>query len=394
LRYYTYLALVLFGASKHAQAFDKPCQNVVDIVDPTYRGKIRQMVKPDGHEHNLYYYRNPWNADSTRMVGVHSDLESKNWRVVLYSGDGCFIKDLFPTSQFGWTLVWDRHDPHTLFTLKGNELYRFNVTNGKAELAKSFAPQGMKPNGPSLNQAGDRLLVTTSDGVFRSYRLPGMDDERTFSIEPTALCNAANIKWDKPRYIGYRNYIDVYCPEGTAIYDDTGALVHMFKGIGGGGHHDFSPDGKWAYSPHHRFGQGKPLEIHVVNVDGSDDRVVYSVPDAQMRFVRNLHLAWPSGVSDWFVASFFPDINNQPGSYAPMLDEIVQIHLDGTVKALARTGTSSGNDAMFWAQPLARPNHDGTRINFNSNRSGTIDQYILFLDQPADSLRNVTESRP
>jgi len=257
---------------------------------------------------------------------------------------------------------------------------------------KSFAPLNMKPSGPSLNQAGDRILVITSDGVFRSYRLPGMDDERTFRIEPTALCNAGNMKWDKPRYIGYRNYIDAYCPEGTAIYDDTGALLHMFKGIGGGGHHDFSPDGKWAYSPHHLSGQGRPLEIHVVNVDGSNDRVVYSVPDTQLRFVRNLHLAWPSGVKDWFIASFFPDMNNQPSDYAPMLDEIVQIRLDGTVKLLARTGTASGNGSMFWAQPLARPNHEGTRINFNSIRSGTIDQHILFVDHPADQLRNVDGS--
>ena len=29
------------------------------------------------------------------MVGVHSDLEQKNWRIVLYNGDGCYQKELF-----------------------------------------------------------------------------------------------------------------------------------------------------------------------------------------------------------------------------------------------------------------------------------------------------------
>jgi hypothetical protein len=34
---------------------------------------------------------------------------------------------------------------------------------------------------------------------------------------------------------------------------------------------------------------------------------------------------------------------------------------------------------MFWAMPLATPEANGNRISFNSNRSGTIDQYILYV---------------
>jgi len=34
---------------------------------------------------------------------------------------------------------------------------------------------------------------------------------------------------------------------------------------------------------------------------------------------------------------------------------------------------------MFWAEPLASPSSDGNRISFNSNRSGTVDQYVLFV---------------
>ncbi|MBV8139299.1 MAG: PD40 domain-containing protein, partial [Deltaproteobacteria bacterium] len=32
----------------------------------------------------------------------------------------------------------------------------------------------------------------------------------------------------------------------------------------------------------------------------------------------------------------------------------------------------------FWAQPLPSPSADGTRISFNSNRSGSVQQYILW----------------
>jgi hypothetical protein len=95
----------------------------VDFVDPVYGGRIRQIAKPDGHEHNLYYYRDVWNADSTLMAGIHSDLKQQNWQVALYSGDGCFLRNLFPASRFDWRVVWDRREPHLLYTLKGNELY-------------------------------------------------------------------------------------------------------------------------------------------------------------------------------------------------------------------------------------------------------------------------------
>lgn len=370
-------AVFLFALAALAGPPGPPCPAVVDETNEGVT--VRRIVNPGGHEHNLYYYRNPWNADSSLMVGIHSDLEQKNWRVALYSGEGCFIKELFPIGRFDWRVVWDRRDPAILYTTRGSDLYRFNVHTGEAETLRSFAPLRMKPSGLSLNQAGDRILAVTSDGAFRSYRLPGMSDERVFKAD------IPGVKWDKPRYIGYRNYIAVQYGSGTAIYDDAGALLHKFEGLGAGGHHDFSPDGKWAYFTWRR---GQPLEVHVVNIDGTGGRVVFRVPAREMRYVHNLHLAWPSGVKDWFIASFFPNANHLPEKYAPYLDEIVQIRLDGTHKILARSetaysaprGRSGGAQDMFWAQPLARPNAGGTRIAFNSNRAGTIDQCIVFTD--------------
>ncbi len=262
-----------------------------------------------------------------------------------------------------------------------------------------------------------------------------MTDERTFQITLPPGCFMG---WDKPHYTGYGNRIDTAynnadsSQQAIVVCDDTGAVVHTFDTIGGGGHYDWSPDGKLAYFRLPTGGRGKPatpFEIHVVNLDGSDDRVLFTVPQAQSHF-SNLHLSWPSKVNDWFVAGFFPmsgsTSENTPGriqaaaradnakqaagpgetpsatprrpqrprvtaqaepTYQPPFDEILLVRLDGTTKYLARTGTVYSRAAgrgetgdMFWGQPLPSPRADGQRICFNSDRSGTVDLYILSLD--------------
>ncbi len=434
--------LVLMGTATVAAAATSvgPAQ-IVDYNDPTYGTRVRELRKDDGHEHDLYYYRDVWNADGARMLGIQSDLQQQNWHVCLYDGNGAFLKDLFAISEYDWRLCWDRNDPDLVYTWKGSDLYRFHVAEGRAELLKSFAPLTLKPNGPSCNQAGDRILIVTSDGVFHSYHLPDMTDERTFQITLPAGCFMG---WDKPHYTGYRNYIDTAynnadsSQQAIVVYDDSGAVVHKFDTIGGGGHYDWSPDGKLAYFRLPTGGRGKPetpFEIHVVNLDGSDDRVLFTVPRAQAHF-SNLHLSWPSKVNDWFVAGFYPmsgsaATDNTPGrtsaasqtvvpparvrqaadpeatppttprrsqrpriaaqaeppAYQPPYDEILQVRLDGTTKYLARTGTVYSRAAgrgetgdMFWAQTLPSPRADGQRICFNSCRAGTIDLHILLLD--------------
>jgi hypothetical protein len=368
---------------------------IVDSIDPTYGGRIRQLQKDDGHEHNFYYYRDPWNAGGSLMLGIQSDLQQKNWHVVLHDGDGHFLKDLFSIDQYDWRLCWDGTDPDILYTWKGSNLYRFHVKAGEAELLKSFKPLALMPNGPSVNQQGDRILVATSDKAFRSYRLADLGDERVFRPE---LPEGTQMGWDKPRFTGHRNTIDVAFrsadlkTQGILVYDDRGTLVHRFDGIGGGGHYAFAPDGRLAYffMPNYPRTDGKDsLDIHVVKLDGTDDRVVFSAPRAQTASVQNLHLAWPARVNGWFVASFYHFPDARQTAYAPLYDEILQILLDGTSKYLARTGANYSRGAgrgsssdMFWAMPLAVASADGTRISFNTNRSGTVDQCILFLAPP------------
>src|SRR5262249_42620430 len=154
------------------------------------------------------------------------------------------------------------------------------------------------------------------------------------------------------------------------------------------GHHDFSPDGKMAYVEGH-FNQAQGMKVRVVNLDGSANRVVFTAPREQLRYVRNYHITWPAGVSDWFLLSFFPQTGRLPPDYEPYLDELVQVFVDGRSKILARTGTTCA--ALFWAQPQQSPSADGTRVLFHTNgtctvgkigyqSSGTIDQCILYLN--------------
>jgi hypothetical protein len=382
----------VFGAHANVGAIfgadPPPVISFVDSVDAQYGSKIRQLRKDDGHEHNLYYNRDPWNADGTRLVVIHSDLAQQNWRLALCGGDGRFEKYLFTPGEYDWRIVWDRHDPDVLYTSHAASLYRYNVKTRAAELLKKFA-QPLRPTGASLNQRGDRILVATADWTFHSFSLPDMQAERTF--RPAV---PKNYNSDKPAYTGHGDTVHVpYSDggqEGILIYSDDGSLVHEFKGVGGGGHYDFSPQGKLAYFkllPAPTRDGGRTLEIHVVNLNGADDRVLFRAAAGEMGYVQNLHLSWPDGINDWFVASLFPNASRLPSAYAPWLDEILLIKLDGTHRVLARSetaharaATKGGAGDMFWAQPLGSPSADGRRIAFNSSRSGTIDACILYVD--------------
>jgi hypothetical protein len=294
---------------------------------------------------------------------------------------------LFTPQEYDWRIVWDRRDPDVLYTSRAASLFRYRVSNGQAELLKKFSAP-LRPTGASLNQRGDRILVATTDWTFHSFSLPDMQDARSF--RPTV---PANYNSDKPSYTGHGDTIHVPYSEGSRqgilVYTDAGELVHEFKGIGGGGHYDFSPDGKLAYftlTPG-TTGGARALAIHVVDLNGAHDRVLFAAAPEKMGFVQNLHLSWPDGVSDWFVASLFPNASRLPATYAPMLDEIIMIKLDGTHRILARSETAhsradgrGGGGDMFWAQPLASPSADGSRIAFNSIRSGTVDQCILYVE--------------
>jgi WD40 repeat protein len=372
-------------------------RRIIEITDPHYGSRLRQLFNPAGDEHNLYHYRSVFNADNSRFLGIETTKTSRDYRVTLYDGDGGLIKPLFTSAEYDWTLAWDRHDPRFFYTRKNGTVFRYDVQTGKAEELKTFTkPSIAGPSGLSLNQAGDRLLLRMGDNSVRSFRLPLLDDERVCRIEIPAGWVA---NWDKLRFTGYQDTFALTLeqktppPSGAAtqraqtrIYDGaSGKLLHTLEG--NVGHHDFSPDGQFAYVDF-PFNQKEGMTVRVVNLDGTQNRVVFSAPSARLRHVRNYHLTWPAGVRDWFLLSFFPQTGRLPANYEPYLDEIVQVFVDGRSQILARTGTTCAED--FWAQPQQSASADGTRVVFNTNAtcavgrigeqpSGSIDQCILYV---------------
>jgi hypothetical protein len=370
---------------------------LIDFTDPTYGGRVRQIYNPAGDEHNLYHYRCVFNADNSRLLGIETPKGTTDYRVTLYDGEGRSLKTLFTQKDYNWTLAWDRRDPRLFYTRKGGTVYRYDLELGKAETVRSFDAPSITagPTGLSLSQKGDRLLLRMTDNTVRTYRLPALDDERVCAID---VPDGRYANWDKLRFIGHKDYFALEFPEKAPfqggrpkpafirIYDGaTGKLFHTLDGINVG-HHDFSPDGKLAYVT--GFNQGRDMNVRVVNLDGTDNRVVFTAPREKLRYVRNYHITWPAGVRDWFLLSFFPQTGRLPESYEPYLDELVQVFVDGRSRVLARTGTTCG--ANFWAQPQQSPSADGTRVLFHTNgtctvgkigyeSSGTIDQCILAL---------------
>jgi hypothetical protein len=382
-------------------AADPPPDEIrmIDFNDPTYGSRVRQIFNPGGDEHDLYHYRSVFNSDNSRILGIETPKGSKDYVVTLYDGTGKRLKRLFTQAEYDWRAAWDRHDPRFLYTRRASTVYRYDVETAQAEALKTFEKPALAPTcGLSLNQAGDRILLLRGGNSVRTYRLPAMDDERITTVEiPTGWY--AN--WDKLRFTGHKDTFAVTFeakqPNNggppaerpfTRIYDAaTGQLRSTLKGIWVG-HHDFSADGHFAYVEGN-FNRGPEMKIHVVDLDGNDDRVVFTASQEKLRFVRNYHITWPAGVNDWFLLSFFPQTGRLPADYEPWLDELVQVHRDGHHKILARTGTTCG--ANFWEQPQQSVSADGTRVLFHSNgacsvgrigqqSSGTLDQCILYLE--------------
>lgn len=362
------------------------CTGAVDYQDPTYGAQVRRLKKNDGHEHGLYYHRNPWNADSSAMVAAWEDLVPSNWDLVLLDQHGCYVRTLFPVNQYDWRLVWDREDPDILYTWHGKTLYRYDITTGVATPVKTFSAPLLSA-GLSINQDNTKLLVLTGESVpvLRVLRMSDWTQVASFTItkdgtnfKGTSDCQTA---WQDARFIGHQDYIYAACRGQNAatrlvrIFNGDGTLHHEFSGSKYSDHTDFSPDGRWAY-----FEVGNGLRIHVVNIDGTDDTVVFSAPKADVQWLQNLHISWPDRVSDYFFVSLFPSVSKPAPPEAPLSDELMIVHTSGAAFSLART---YGSSKPFWSQGLASPNADGTLVSFSSNRcagvpcSATIDLHIV-----------------
>jgi hypothetical protein len=360
----------------------------VDYQDPTYGAQVRRLKKSGGHEHGLYHHRNPWNADSSAMVAAWETPTSSNWTLVLLDRYGCYLQTLFAVNQYDWRLVWDREDPDIFYTWHGKTVYRYNVTTEVATPVKTFSAP-LLSSGVSLSQDNAKLLVITGESVptLRVLRVSDWAEVAKFTItkdgknfKGTTDCQA---NWQDARFIGHGDYVYAACRGKTTatrlvrIFNGSGALHHEFSGAKYSDHSDFSPDGRYAY-----FEGGNGVRIHVVDIDGTNDTIVFNAPKADVQSIQNLHISWPDRVPDYFFVSFFPSADEPAPPDAPLSDEVMIVHTSGSAVALART---YGSSKPFWSQGLASPNADGTLVSFSSNRcpdasepcANTIDLHIV-----------------
>lgn len=373
-----------------------------DYTDAQYGGKVRQLARPGAHESNTYYWRNSWNADNSYMFQIRRSLDNATWHIVLYDGNtGCYIKDLYQTVPSGfldYRINWDRNNPKVFYARQGNNLYSYNVDTQIRTLLKSFTGLSSSSS-PSLNQDGTRIMFPGRDtdqslvNNLNSYELPNMTNRRTFPWPTECISDR-----EDERYIGYLNYIAINCDlsgggKGLRIYNDDGTLYADLVG-NSLGHRDFSPDGQFAWF--NIAQSGNPFEIHVSNINGSNDRLVYSIPIAQTGKMQNVHVSWPDNNPNFFMASIFPrPTSTVPVPYVDPFDDMIQFVKNeaGTFVPifLARNHTYDNPPIGFWAQPLANPSADGSRVNFNTScvnnvpgvdciDNDTGDAAILFLE--------------
>jgi len=369
----------------------------------------------------MYVHRSPFNVDNSYLLGIRAALDHTDWRVALYTGAGVFQRNLFSVDAgWNWRITWDRLDPQILYIQDNDQsLFAYHVGNDTLTLLRQFSPYVGFVGGsePSLNQTNTRVLVYVSESIdrvgvpqIRSYRLSDMGDEKILypSMILPAGATIMSSGMGTPHYIGYGDHIAMAWQSadatGLLVYDEaTSSTIHNFIGDSfGGGHFAFSSTGKLAYRTWNAglyfttywASDYNDLEIHVVNINGTDDHVVFRASEAEAWWVQNLHLAWPATVANWFLVGFYPPAYlGLPILYVPPYDEILQVFIDGTPsRYLTRTGTKSfGPPIQGWSQPLPAPSPDGTRVSFNAvcdldnvgslgcTPTGTIDQYIFYI---------------
>ncbi|MBV8135762.1 MAG: hypothetical protein JO121_09050 [Deltaproteobacteria bacterium] len=256
------------NTGENAFGYDPPYNNVL-FTDPQWGGVYQEMIRnvPGGSsDHNLYYWRNSFNANGSLMLGIQTPESSngiaKPWMVALFDGNGCFLKPLYvaagapsDTPSLNWRTNWSRTDPNIFYTtgvsgpwlgidhLSPDSIYAIHACaptvtgiNDPACVAGSAMvitplyqftlsnPTGAnlistdEPSGPSLSEDGTRIgIVTRSNGYFSSHYywssvglsnsttvLPG--SLHTFDITanfPTGYCYSTG-EVQNTRYIGNR----------------------------------------------------------------------------------------------------------------------------------------------------------------------------------------------
>jgi hypothetical protein len=261
-----------------------PPYNDVVFTDPQWGGVYQEMIRsvPGGaSDHNFYYSRNSFNANGTLMLGLQTPSSpngtAKPWTMVLFDGNGCFLKPLFVaagapsgTPSFNWRVNWSPTDPNVFYTtgvsglwpnlghLDTNTLYAIhpcaiNITGAADATCSGINTMAVvpiyqftrynstgsnivstnQPSGPSLSEDGSRIGIVTrpseeplADYYWSSVGLTNSttvapNSLHTFDITanyPAGYCYSKGAV-EKSRYIGNRFLVEAggYRGSGTPV---------------------------------------------------------------------------------------------------------------------------------------------------------------------------------
>ncbi|HWU39296.1 MAG TPA: hypothetical protein VN203_16750, partial [Candidatus Acidoferrum sp.] len=303
----------------------------------------------------------------------------------------------------------DMTDPAIVWTSAPGTLYKVNVNT----TPPTFTPVYTVPNGAivmdifpisptrlALATYDNQAITVNTDGTNpRFYPTSGVAEgavmDRIFAVPGSSNQFAMLVKVnpDTPQETRY-----------DATYDDsTSTLLHTFGPFHWGTpleqhntwDHEYFANGQAVYVNPMVINAGVmlyPIEMHIVNVDGTNDRMLYtssSLTDWQN--ARSVH-HWFGNTLGWYLLSLNPVIGSTyDGRYR---DQFLKVDAaTGSLTALGRNPTETislqSDICGFWSLSLGNLNRRGDRINFNSCRSGATDNYILFLrgDAVRDTLR-------
>jgi len=92
-------------------------QTYITRIPARNEGCTAPDCAPGPAAHNLYFYRQLWNADRSLMLVNHEGPILDN-TISLHDGLGNWIKDLFTSGVYDWRLAWSATKPNILYTWK------------------------------------------------------------------------------------------------------------------------------------------------------------------------------------------------------------------------------------------------------------------------------------
>jgi hypothetical protein len=154
-------------------------QTYITRIPARNEGCTAPDCAPGPAAHNLYFYRQLWNADRSLML-INHEGPSTNNTISVHDGLGNWIKDLFitdPNTGYDWRLAWSATKPNILYTTKSgtNSIAVWDVNLGA--VIQLFDTTGLATGNPSYSVGLTPSGPTTSPtriyfSLFQVLNLP------------------------------------------------------------------------------------------------------------------------------------------------------------------------------------------------------------------------------